>query len=314
MLRPRFFLTPLLAAALLAPAAIGLHADESGPTGPLPINAPQPVDFPALKNVVRVSEKLYSGAQPEGDAGFEALRRLGIKTIITVDGAPPDVETAHRFGMRYVHIPFGYDACPAPTANVIVKAVRELPGPIYLHCHHGQHRSPVGAAMARIALDGITNQQAVKELERAGAGKNYTGLYADVLAYKPPTAAELDGLKVKFQEISPTPPLVHIMVAVEKRFDLLTDLQKNGWKLRPGVAAAYEALQLQEEFTEANRTAEVKARPDDFRTWMRESEQAGKSLEAALRAGKTDEASLALGKVAAACGSCHGKYRNVPQH
>ena len=63
-----------------------------------------------------VSEKLYSGAAPEGDRGFSTLQALGIRTVITVDGARPDVAIARRFGLRYVHLPFGYDGCPSPRA------------------------------------------------------------------------------------------------------------------------------------------------------------------------------------------------------
>jgi protein tyrosine phosphatase (PTP) superfamily phosphohydrolase (DUF442 family) len=302
-------LPPGLVAVSLA--VHGLSAPDL-PEGPLPIGA-KPVDFAALHNVVRLSEKLYSGGVPEGEPGFQSLQRLGIKTVITVDGAKPDVATAKQYGMRYVHIPFGYDACPTPTANVIARGVRDLPGPVYIHCHHGKHRSPAGAAMARIALDGISNEEAVKELERAGTGKNYTGLYADVRAYKPPTKEELDRLKVEFRETAPTPPLVEAMVQIEGRFDRLMKLQKEGWKPQPGVDAAYEALQLQELYTELNRTGELKKRPADYRKWMADGERDGKALEAALRAGKLDDASMFLGKVAAGCGSCHAKYRNVPQ-
>src|SRR5881628_1257785 len=97
--------------------------------------------------------------------------------------------------MRYVHLPFGYDGCPRPQADRIVRAVRDLPGPVYLHCHHGKHRAPVGAEFARIALDGISPEQAVRELERAGTGKEYVGLYADVRSYRPPSSAELDRVK-----------------------------------------------------------------------------------------------------------------------
>ena len=281
------------------------------PNGPLAVGA-RPVDFTALHNVLRLSEKLYSGGVPEGELGFQALQRLGIKTVITVDGEKPDLKTARKFGMRYVHLPFGYDACPVPTANMIAKAVRDLPGPVYMHCHHGKNRSPAGAAMARIALDGITNAEAVQELERAGTGKNYTGLYADVRAYRPPTKAELDALPSRFPEIAPTPPMVEPMVQIQRRFDTLLRLQKNGWKKEPAVDAAYEALQLQELYTELNRTDEVKKHRADFRQWMSEGEAAGKTLEASLRAGRLEEAGLALGKVAAGCGSCHAKYRNVP--
>lgn len=301
-----------LAAAFCVGAA-RLRAAETLPEGPLPVGAASPVDFTGLHNVIRLSARLYSGGVPEGDAGFQALQRLGVKTIITVDGARPETERARKVGMRYVHLPFGYDGCPTPRANAIAKAVRDLPGPVYIHCHHGKHRSPAAAAFARIAVDGITNDQAVKELRRAGTGKNYTGLYGDVSRYLPPTKEQLDRLKLSFPETAPTPPLVEAMVSIDGRFDRLMERQKEGWKAARGVDAAYEALQLQELFTELNRSGDIKKRPDDYRRWMAESEQDGKSLETALRAGKAEAASMFLGKLAAACGSCHAKYRNVPQ-
>jgi cytochrome c556 len=271
------------------------------------------VDYPVLPNVLRLSEKIYSGGSPDGEAGFEALKKLGIKTLIMVDGAPPQVKLARKAGIRPVHLPFGYDGCPAPTANAIAKAVRDLPGPVYLQCHHGKHRSPVAAAMARVALDGISNEEAVKELERAGTGKNYVGLYADVRAYKPPTRDELDRLKVEFRESVPTPPLMKAMVDIEARYARLMKLQKNGWKPEPGLDPAHEALQLQELYTEWNRTAEAKARPAEFQQMMTDGERDGKALEAALRGGNHEEAGVHLGKVAKNCGGCHVKYRNVPQ-
>lgn len=298
----------------IVPGAVGLRAAETRPDGPLPIGAAAPVDFAGLHNVIRLSEKLYSGGVPEGDSGFQALRRLGIKTIITVDGAKPEVERAATLGMRYVHLPFGYDGCPTPRANAIAKAVRDLPGPVYIHCHHGKHRSPTAAAFARIAVDGVSNEEAVKELQRAGTGKNYTGLYGDVSRYAPPTKEQLDRLEIAFPATAPTPPLVEAMVSIEIRFDRLLKRQKGGWKAAPGVDNPYEALQLQELYTELNRTGDVKKRPEDYRLWMRESERDAKALEAALRAGNTDAASMFLGKVAAGCGSCHAKYRNVPQN
>src|SRR3954447_12320595 len=75
---------------------------------------PAPASFPAvavegIENAHRLTDKVIAGAAPEGDASFESLRKLGIKTIITVDGATPDVAAAHRHGLRYVHLPIGYD-------------------------------------------------------------------------------------------------------------------------------------------------------------------------------------------------------------
>ncbi len=313
---PRLLSGAIAAAATLclAWAILPARAAETLPEGPLPLGANKPVDFAGLHNVIRVSEKIYSGGVPEGEVGFQGLKKLGIKTIVTVDGAKPEVARAKALGMRYVHLPFGYDSCPAPTANAIAKAVKDLPGPIYIHCHHGKNRSPVAAALAAKALDGISDDEAVRLLERAGAGKNYTGLYRDARSYKAPTAAELDRLQVRFRETAKTPPLMDAMVAIDERHGKLMALQKNGWKAAPGVNPAYEALQLQELFTELNRTGDIKKRPADYRAWMRQSEADGKALEAAIRAGDSDQASARLGRLTAGCGSCHAKYRNVPQH
>jgi len=57
-----------------------------------------PRQLPGLHNVVPYtgsgSEAFYSGSAPEGDAGFDALVKLGIKTVISVDGATPDLARA----------------------------------------------------------------------------------------------------------------------------------------------------------------------------------------------------------------------------
>src|SRR5262249_601182 len=64
-----------------------------------------PAEYPGLHNVFRLTERLYSGSSPEGEEGFLSLQRLGIKTIISVDGARPEVERARKLGLRYVHLP-----------------------------------------------------------------------------------------------------------------------------------------------------------------------------------------------------------------
>lgn len=105
---------------------------------------------PGLHNVFRITDKLLSGSVPEGDLGFQTLQKLGVKTIITVDGAKPDVERAKKFSMRYVHLPIGYDGVPADQGLRLAKAVRDLPGLIYMHCHHGKHRSPAAAVVVKL--------------------------------------------------------------------------------------------------------------------------------------------------------------------
>lgn len=47
-------------------------------------------DLAGLHNVVLFHEGFYSGSAPEGDEGFNTLASIGIKTIISVDGAIPE--------------------------------------------------------------------------------------------------------------------------------------------------------------------------------------------------------------------------------
>lgn len=310
---------PFLVLFALLPAIAGITAavrSSEAPLVPPPVGNSQPASLPGLHNVFHLSAKLYSGSVPEGEAGFRSLRDLGIRTIITVDGARPDVAMARRFVMRYVHLPFGYDGCPLPTATRIVRAVRDLPGPIYLHCHHGKHRSPAAAALVHIALDGASNDEAVAFMRRAGTAPEYTGLYAEAQEYRRPTSAEIDRAPAEFPELAPVPPLAGAMVRIDERFANLQLARAEEWgvpKAHPDLLPAHEALQLRELFRELTRDGSLAGRPAPFHRDLSAAEAGAAALEAALRASQREDATRAMDRVAATCVSCHAIYRNVPR-
>jgi hypothetical protein len=218
--------------------------------------------------------------------------------------------------MRYVHLPFGYDGCPAPRALEITRAVRDLPGPMYLHCHHGKHRSAAAAALVHIALDGASNAEGVAFMRQAGTDPAYTGLYGEVASFRRPTAAQIDRAPDRFPEVSPLPTLAESMVQIDARFTALQQCCQEGWRApsgHPDAEPAHEALQLRELFHELLRTGAVAARPADFRTWMNGAESAAAGVEAALRAGDDIAAGAELDRAGAECTACHARYRNVPQ-
>ena len=61
---------------------------------PPALDDPQPHGYLGLDNVVAYAERVYSGSAPLGPEGFQTLAAWGVDTIISVDGARPDVETA----------------------------------------------------------------------------------------------------------------------------------------------------------------------------------------------------------------------------
>src|SRR5262245_46397548 len=73
---------------------------------------PEKINEPTLPNAFRLHTKVISGGQPDGELAFAKLKELGVKTIISVDGARPEVELAKKYGLRYVHLPHGYDGVP----------------------------------------------------------------------------------------------------------------------------------------------------------------------------------------------------------
>ncbi len=274
-----------------------------------------------LPNAVRVHERVLSGGLPEGDEGFAELKQLGVKTVISVDGAPPDVETARRHGLRYVHLPHGYDGISAERTRELAKAVLELPGPVYIHCHHGKHRSPAAAAVACITSGLVPPQQARSILETAGTSPHYRGLYRDAGAARAVERTELANLDIEFQALVAPPPMVEAMVEIEKLHDRIKTLAARDWRpLRndPDNDPAHVALLLREQFTELLRSEQLAEYPGEFRQLAEQSETTTRGLEDALKRHRDNRgaeqplrvAAEQLRKLTEGCTACHQAYRD----
>jgi hypothetical protein len=75
---------------LTALVALTLAARPQGASPPATLEAE------GIHNLFRVTANLYSGSGPEGEKAFAALAKLGVKTVISVDGAKPDLENAKK--------------------------------------------------------------------------------------------------------------------------------------------------------------------------------------------------------------------------
>jgi protein tyrosine phosphatase (PTP) superfamily phosphohydrolase (DUF442 family) len=288
--------------------------DRARPAGPERLN------IRGIENAYRLSPRLYSGGQPQGAESLSALKDLGIRTIISVDGAAPDADAARKIGLRYVHLPIGYDGVPRGQALRIISAVKTLPGPVYIHCHHGKHRGPAAAAVCARATEVWTKEQAAAWLKQAGTSPDYRGLYATVQGFDRPSALELERAGTEFPARAAVPALVEMMVQLDERWDHLKAVQKAGFKAppdNPDIDPPHEALQLAEQFREASRLAEVRARAEDFQRTMEGAERQATTMQEALREyGKAPalnsrrEVQAAFTAVAESCSTCHVRYRD----
>lgn len=287
-----------------------LHAESGAPGTDTVARA---LEIPGVHNAFRATDHIYSGSQPEGDEAFAAIARLGVRTIVSVDGSKPDVEAARRHGLRYVHLPFGYDSIPPNRVVELAKLTAEGSGPFYVHCDHGRHRGPAAVAVMCQASAGWTTNQAVTWLREAGTAADYQGLYRAAQEFMAPGKAQLAAID-HLPEVARTSSLVEAMVAIDAHFERLKASQQAGWKTPPGhpdVSPPHEAAMLWEQFNEIARTADTAGRGEYYRARLAEAMENADSFRKLLRESADIVAiETAFKQVGQNCSACHGKHRN----
>lgn len=289
-----------------------------------PTDAAAPAELPGLHNVVTYAPGLISGGAPEGDAAFDSLRAMGVRTVISVDGAKPNLAAAKSRGMRYIHLPIGYDGMDDHRTLEIARAIQlsraEHPdAPVYLHCHHGKHRSAGALGAAAVTLGELTPQQAEVKLRTSGTSPSYPGLYECVADARPATRDELAAVGSDFPEVWPTSSLVQGMVEIDERFDHLKAIEKSGWRApadHPDLVPAAEAGRLADLFRELADTDDTRALGDThIRAMLDAAVLAQRLEELILAANSSDPAareslSPQMKLIANSCTDCHKQFRD----
>ena len=304
----------------IAPA-MAASVDAYDAAGRVPLGEHKPLELSGLHNVFRLSSHVMSGSEPEGDAAFAELARQGIKTILSVDGAAPDVEAAKRHGLRYVHVPIEYSGISADEMLRITKTFREVEGPFYVHCFHGKHRGPAAAAVGRCVLDGASREQAIAEMRQwMGTAPQYQGLYRTIASQSFPGADETSEYAFDFPPVCRPSGIVAGMVAIGRAYDNLKALAKGDFAVdpaHPDVDALNEAGKLADQFAYLQKLEPPAAASgqSDFPGWLADAWRDADALETALgaRDHAADAASKAKGLMKAlgnSCAACHKVYRN----
>ena len=216
-------------------------------------SAKQEVVLPALPNAKRLCDQVWVGGQPESQLAFDQLAEQGIRVIISVDGAAPEVDQAKRAGLRYVHLPIGYDGIDESRATALSAALVQLPGPFYVHCHHGRHRAPAAAAVACIRTGLVSSQEGQAFLTLCGTSPHYKGLFASVKDANPDRRDRLAALELVFPQVTKTSDLVQRMAEIDQTFEKLRGGRARQAKNAQAADVGHLRLLLDEQFTELLR-------------------------------------------------------------
>lgn len=131
-----------------------------------------------IDNFARVNDTYYRGAQPMGD-DYAALAALGVKTVINLIGDDDldarEQRSVEAAGMRYVSIPMSTRKNPTQAQldqflSIVNNAESQ---PVYVHCVGGRHRTGVMTAVYRMTRDGISGEEAFKEMKQFKYGPDF---------------------------------------------------------------------------------------------------------------------------------------------
>lgn len=129
-------------------------------------------DFPGIKisNFGQMDERFYRGGRPkEGKGQFEALKALGIKTVIDLSDDPRAWEKreAEAAGLTYVYMPIVDKAYPTEQniADFFKLIDDPATGAFFVHCGGGRHRTGMAGFVYRVQKYGWGFEQAYKEMK-----------------------------------------------------------------------------------------------------------------------------------------------------
>src|ERR1700749_1670766 len=152
-----------VAASLLAVLILSVAASAKGASN---------ATFPnvRIKNFGQMDERFYRGAEPKGIEDIQALKDLGIKTVIDLQEKPEPTERGNVewLGRRYVNIPMVDKAYPKPewVAQFLKTVDDPSTGKFFVHCAGGRHRTGSMGAVYRFEKYGWNYDQVYAEMKQ----------------------------------------------------------------------------------------------------------------------------------------------------
>ena len=123
-----------------------------------------------IKNFGQMDERFYRGAEPKGIEDVQALKDIGINTVIDLQEKPEASERGEveSLGMRYVNIPMVDKAYPkAEWVAAFLKTVNDpSTGKFFVHCAGGRHRTGAMGAVYRYEKYGWNYDQVYAEMKQ----------------------------------------------------------------------------------------------------------------------------------------------------
>ena len=139
-----------------------------------------------ISNFGEVTPMLYRGGQPNYK-GFQALAKSGVQIVVDTRGnrTRSEGKRVRMLGMRYVAIPWH---CPFPHDEAFarfLKLLQEKRGKkVFVHCRLGDDRTGMMIAAYRMADEGWTADEAMREMQKFGFSEAHHFICPSLASYE----------------------------------------------------------------------------------------------------------------------------------
>lgn len=146
-----------------------------------PAHWARPVELEGVPGLHQVSQSLYRSAQPTAQ-GMERLREMGIRTVVNLRFFHSDRDEIGETGLVSEHIPMKAWHPKEEHAVEFLRIVADPDrAPVLVHCMHGADRTGAMVAIYRIALQGWTSEDALREMVEGGYG--FHGVWVNLVPW-----------------------------------------------------------------------------------------------------------------------------------
>ena len=182
-----------LIAVITITALVLLNTAYGAETSPAhrPEGWAKPIEMKGVPNLHKVSDMVYRSAQPS-EEGMRNVKAMGIETIVNLRSFHSDRDEIRNTGLAYEHI---YMKAWHPEEEEAVRffqiVTNSKRAPVLVHCQHGADRTGTMCVLYRVAVQGWSKEDAIKEMMQGGFG--FHGIWDNLIHWI--NAVDVEGIK-----------------------------------------------------------------------------------------------------------------------
>ncbi len=123
-----------------------------------------------MKNFFKVDGKLYRSGRPAKGDFRTLLEKHGIGEVLSMRWYHDHKKSAHLAGLKLHRIASKASKITVHQLTEALRVIRDAQHPILVHCWHGSDRTGAVIAMYRMVFQGVSKEEAIREMTEGGFG------------------------------------------------------------------------------------------------------------------------------------------------